>query len=177
MGPEHLPGVDHHQRVRLADDVGLLAGRRLDRGQDHAGCRLGAALDRVDQVRVGPDELGPAVDQLGGLAHGREVEVGRLADHHVLRVALGDRVAHLVQLGGQATAADDIGRGVRPLGVQELRGGDRRGDEVGLGQAVDPHPLELAQPGRAGSARSCWSGTGTGCRGPACAPRSPGHRG
>ena len=29
--------------------------------------------------------------------------------------------------------------------MQELRGGDRRGDEVGLGQAVDAHPLELAQ--------------------------------
>ncbi len=141
---EHLPGVDHHQGVRLADDVGLPAGGRLDRGQDRPRGRLGPALHRVDQVGVGADEPGATVDELRGLAHRGEREVGGLADDDVLRMALGDRVADLVELGGQAAAADDIGRGVRSLCMQELCRCDRRGDEVGLGQPVDAHPLELA---------------------------------
>ena len=53
----------------------------------------------------------------------------RLAEHDVVRVAVGERVAGLMQRGGEARLADHERRPARPLVLEEPGGGQGRGPD------------------------------------------------
>ena len=134
---EPVERAPHHQRVRLADVVGLPPGRGADQRRHRAGGGQLARLARTARVRVGGDEPGTALDQPDRPGDRLERIGAGLAQHHVVGVAVGHHVADVVQGGGEPGLADDVRRTIRPLVEQELRGGQGGGPDRLL-RDVDP---------------------------------------
>src|SRR5438477_1764232 len=132
----------HHHRVGLADEVRLDPGRLRDHRGHGARGRQDALVGRAGRVRVGADELRPAVDQPDRGGDGLEAVGAGLPQHHVLGVQVGQHVPGVVQRGGQAGLADHVRGAARPLVVQELRGGQGRGPDRGLRY----HDADARQP-------------------------------
>ena len=139
----------HHQRVGLADEVGLAPRRGADQRGDRPGRRQHALGARPAGVGVGGDEARAVVDQPDRPGDRLERVGAGLAEHDVVGVAVGHHVADVVQRRGQPRLADDVRRTARPLVVEELRGGEgRRPDR--LLRHVDPAARAAAPAGRAG---------------------------
>jgi hypothetical protein len=83
------------------------------------GGRTGRVGVRRDEPRPGADEADRPRDRL-------ERVRARLTQHDVVGIALGQRVADLVQRGGETRLADDVRGAVGPLTVEELRRRQRR---------------------------------------------------
>src|SRR5438270_4255043 len=96
----------HHHRVGLADELRLDPGRLRDHRGHGARGRQDALVGRAGRVRVGADELRPAVDQPDRGGDGLEAVGAGLPQHHVLGVEVGQHVPGVVQRGGQAGLAD-----------------------------------------------------------------------
>ena len=93
VGLDRVQRRAHHQRVRLADVVGLDAGRAADQRRDRAGRRQRAVGRRAGRVGVRGDEARAGGDEADRLRDALEAVGPRLAEHDVVRVALGQRVA------------------------------------------------------------------------------------
>ena len=119
-----------HHGVRLAHDVGLLAGGLGDEGGDGTRCGHRALGARARGIRVGDDEARPVTDETDGLGDRLERVVAGLADDHVVGVALGHDEADLVQRRRDASLSDHERRTAGNLRVQEVRGGQRRGPQA-----------------------------------------------
>ena len=98
----------------------------------------------ADRVRVRRDEAGPAGDQPDRAGDLLEAERADLAQHDVVRAALGERVADVVEGGGEAGLAEHEGRAPGALVLQEPRRREGRGPDRAL-RHVDP---ARAQPRR-----------------------------
>ena len=114
------------KRVGLADEVGSTPVARL----------MSAATEPV--AGSGPSGVGPVGsgfvamnraprdDQADGLGDALEAVRPRLAEHHVVRVALGQRVAGVVERGREPRLADRERGAAWPLALEEARRGERR---------------------------------------------------
>ena len=127
----------HHERVRLAHVVGDHVGRARDERRDRAGRRQRPAGRRTGRVGVRRDEPRAVADEADRPRDRLEGVRARLAEDDVVGVALGQRVADLVQRGGETRLADDVRRAVGPLAVEELGGRQRRRPQR-VGGHVDP---------------------------------------
>ena len=184
MGVDRVQRGAHHQRVGLADEVGLDAGRPADQRGDRAGRRQrpARATGRSASGLVAMNRA-PERDQADRVGDPLEAVGARLAEHDVVRIAVGERVAGLVQRGRQTGLADHERRAAGALIVEEARGRQRRGPD----RAPREPPARWRAAARRGPGAcrsSCWSGPGTGCsssrsramkrrrRGSACSSRT-----
>ena len=151
----------HHQRVRLADVVRLDAGRAADQRRDRARRRQRPVGARAGRVGVGRDEARALADQPDRPRDPLERVRAGLAEHDVVRRAVVQRVAGVVQRGRQARLADHVRGAARALVVQEAGGRERRGPDRLLGQLAGRSP-RAARRGRAACRSSCSSAPGTG---------------
>ncbi len=134
----------HHQRIRLADEVGLDARRATDQRCDRARRGHRPLRRRPGRVRVRSDEARAVGDETDRLRDALEAVRTRLADDDVIGIALGERVARTVERRRQARLADHEGRAAGTLVIEEARGRERRRPDRLLGH-VEADP---AQPRR-----------------------------
>ena len=134
---EPVEGAAHHQRVGLADVVGLAARRGRDERRDRAGCRQRAGRAGAAGVGVRRDEASALLYQADCASDGLEGVGARLAEHDVVGVAVGHDVADVVHGRDEAGLADDVGAAPGALLREELRRGQRGGPDRLL-RHVDP---------------------------------------
>jgi hypothetical protein len=96
--------IRESERVGLADEVGLDAGGRRDQGRRRPTGRHYAAVARAGHVGVGGHEARPGQHVAHGLGQLLVADRGGLAHHNIVRIVVGERVAHLVQGPGEPTS-------------------------------------------------------------------------
>ena len=126
-----------HDGVRLADEIGLLSGRRRDHRRDGTARGQCALVGGARHVGVGRDELRATLNEANRVGQRMEVVGAHLAEHHELRIDLRHDVARGVDRGGQAGLADDVRGRAGGLLVQE-RGRGVRGRPDVLLRDVQP---------------------------------------
>ncbi len=142
---EGVVGVGFHPVERRTDDPGarlahvkrLLAGHPLNGGTQ-------GATGRVHQgavgIRVGGDEAGTLIHELGTLLHHGPVVVAGLAHHHEVGVDVGDGETGLVEFVSQGPFADHIG--LLAILALEKVGGPHGGGVEALFRHLDPGGAE-----------------------------------
>ena len=130
MYSEQLEPGAHHERVRFADVVCLLAGRKLDGSQKRAAGGSDTVLGGTRQVVVRADELCAVVDETYRLGYHLKAVASVLADDHIVgvHVVVGD--AHVIECVLNAVLAHYECRASGRLTVQKLRCRKRTGVEV-----------------------------------------------
>ena len=122
-----------------SNEGALPAGRGADQGGHRARRRQHPLRARPARVGVGRDEPRPPADQPDGPGDRLERVGAGLAEDDVVGIGVGQRVAHLVQGGGQPCLTDDVRGAAGQLGVQEVRRRQGRGPDRFLGH-VQPRP-------------------------------------
>ncbi len=89
-------GRAHHQRVRFADEVGLDARGRADQGGQGASRRDDTSLTGSHHVRIGGNETRPSHHETNGTGNAVKAICGRLPQHHVLRLLVGQDIADVM---------------------------------------------------------------------------------
>ena len=105
---------------------------RADQRGDAAGRRQGALVARAAAVGVGGDEARAVLDQPDRLGDRLERVGAGLAEHDVVGVAVGHHVADVVHRRDQAALPHDVRRTAGALLVEEVGGGQGRGEDVVL---------------------------------------------
>ena len=119
---QQAQAMAHHQRIGLAQVIGIASRGQLDGAHQRLAGRHDAALHRTGQVRIGADQLGAGAHQLHRpLDFFKAVGVG-LAHHHIVGIDLVHGKARFVQSAHQTRLADDIGA---PAGTLLLEEGSR----------------------------------------------------
>ena len=142
MTAETLEPGAHHQRVRLAAEVGLLAGGHLDGRDERAARRGDAVFDGAGKVGVRADELCARKHEIRRLRERVERIVPPLADDHIIGVHVVHRDARVIERVQKARLADDVGRAARRLVTDERRRCERARIKPRL-RHVQPHAGEL----------------------------------
>ena len=93
MHAEQAQTRAHHERIRLADKIRLLAGRHLNRRNQRAAARHNAVFGRAGQVRVGADELRALVDEAHRIDDVVIAERLRLTNNDIIRIDIVNRDA------------------------------------------------------------------------------------
>src|SRR5256714_656560 len=106
MGIEGTQGCAHHQWIRFADEVGLdSGGRAYQRG--HSTCRGdNSPLARPHYIGISGNETRPGTYEADGAGDAVEAIGGRLAQHYVLRLLIGQNVADVMQCRSQPGLTD-----------------------------------------------------------------------
>ena len=110
VGTDFVQASADHDRVRLAHEVGLLAGGRRDHRGDCAARGQGALVGRTGYVGVRRNELRAALNEANRMGQGVKIVVANLAEHHELRIRFRHDIAGGVNRGRQASFANHVGR-------------------------------------------------------------------
>src|SRR4051794_40199859 len=92
MGIDLIEGRAHHERVWLSDEVGLYAGGTADEGGDGACRRQRTVGSWTGGVGIRGDKAGATDNESNCLGDLLEAIGAGLAEHDVIRVAVGQRV-------------------------------------------------------------------------------------
>ena len=139
---QQAQAMAHHQRIGLAQIIGLASRGQFDGAHQRLAGRNDAALHRAGQVRVGADELGAGAHQLHGPLDFFKAVGVRFTHHDIVGIDLVHGKARLVQGAHQAGFADDVGASSGTLLLEECRRAQRAGIEVLLVH-LQPQPLQL----------------------------------
>ncbi len=130
MDIQIVEGTAHHPGVGFADEEGAYAAGCFDEGRHRAAGGYQPTLRRSGWIRVGGDKARAIGYQPDGFGDERQVVAVGLTQHHVIGVVVGDDVADAMDGLGQPALADDKGRAVGFLRLQEASGGHGRGENA-----------------------------------------------
>ena len=142
VAAEHAQAGAHHERVRLAAEIRLLAGGDLDRGDERAARGGDALVRRAAGVGVRADELRAREHEIRRLRERVERVGPRLADDDVIGVDVVHGDAAVIQRIEQPRLAEGVHRAAGRLVGQKGRRGQRAGVKMLL-RHVEPHTPEL----------------------------------
>lgn len=142
VASEHAQAGAHHERVRLAAEIRLLAGGDLDRGDERAARGGDTLVRRTAGVGVRADELRAREYEIRRLRECVERVGPCLADDDIVGVDVVHGDAAVIQRVEQPRLAERVHRAPGRLVGQEGRRGQRAGVKVLL-RHVEPHAPEL----------------------------------
>ena len=130
MHVEQAQACTHHERIRLADEISLLARRQLNRRNQRTAGGDDAEIRGAGEVAVGSDEAGAVIDEADSLKnHVIVVGIG-FADNNIVGVDVVHGDAHVVKRVDKTGAADNIGAAAGSLRMNEFGCGLGAGVEM-----------------------------------------------
>ena len=130
MHIEQAQACTHHERIRLADEISLLARRQLNRRNQRTAGGDDAEIRGAGEVAVGSDEARTVVDEADSLKnHVIVVGIG-FADNNIVGVDVVHGDAHVVKRVDKTGAADNIGAAAGSLRMNEFGCGLGAGVEM-----------------------------------------------
>ena len=130
MHVEQAQACTHHERIRLADEISLLARRQFNRRDQRTAGGDDAEIRGAGEVAVGGDEAGAVIDEADSLKNHVIVVGICFADNNIVGVDVVHGDAHVVKRVDKTGAADNIGAAAGSLRMNEFGCGLGAGVEM-----------------------------------------------